>query len=215
MHTTHVFSGGPAGDPPPVLGLFDGPADLVIAADSGLHLAQDLGVAVDLVVGDLDSVDPDRLERAVRAGARVSRHPVDKDATDLELAVDAALEAGTDRLRVLASSAGRLDHLLGLVSVLTAPRLAGIDVAAVAGPARLVVVRDDAELHGEPGGLVSLLAVGGPADGVTTEGLAWALDGETLPAGSSRGLSNRFLGGEARVKVGAGCVLAVIPGGAS
>ena len=64
---------------------------LVVAADSGLDLARRLGVPVDLVVGDFDSVDPAGLAAAAAAGSVLERHPVDKDATDLELALDAVL----------------------------------------------------------------------------------------------------------------------------
>src|ERR1700690_3756339 len=61
---------------------------VVVAADSGLHQAELLGLRVDYVVGALDSADPDAVDRARAAGAVVERHPADKDATDLELAFD-------------------------------------------------------------------------------------------------------------------------------
>jgi len=54
----------------------------VIAADSGLHQAKLLGIEVDVVVGDLDSVEPAALALAEAAGARVERHPTAKDETD-------------------------------------------------------------------------------------------------------------------------------------
>lgn len=213
MHTTHVFAGGPHGSPPdPGSFPLDGPADLVVAVDSGLHVAQDLGVAVDLVVGDLDSVDTERLERAAAAGATVDRYPVDKDVTDLELALDTALGAGTDRILVLASPAGRLDHLLGVVAVLAHPRLDGVEVEAHLGAARVLPVHGRRAFAGHPGELVSLLAVGGVAEGVRTEGLKWALDGATVEPGSGWGLSNRFVTGDAVVEVAAGRLVVVVPG---
>ena len=61
----------------------------VIAADSGMDHALALGVEVDLLVGDLDSVLPESIPLA----KRVERHPWDKDVTDLELALLAALES--------------------------------------------------------------------------------------------------------------------------
>jgi thiamine pyrophosphokinase len=216
MHTTVVFTGGPSPDPHDlarVAGrLQEITADRVIAADGGLHLARALGCTVDLVVGDLDSVDPGHLDDAVAAGAVVDRHPVDKDETDLELALDAALDAGTERVVVVGVDDGRLDHLLGGVAVLAAPRFAPLRPEAWLGGALVVPVRGEREVTGAAGALVSLLALHGPADGVSTDGLQWRLDDERLEPGSSRGVSNRLTEDRAMVRVASGCVVVVVPG---
>ena len=94
-------------------------ATRVVAADGGLLRARALGLDVDVVVGDLDSVTPEALAAAEAAGARVVRHPPAKDATDLELALDEAAALGASRVLVVASAEGRLDHLLGLLLLLS------------------------------------------------------------------------------------------------
>ncbi|MGI8758706.1 MAG: thiamine diphosphokinase, partial [Acidimicrobiales bacterium] len=184
----------------------------VIAADSGLEQAGALGVGVDLAVGDFDSVSPARLEAAVAAGCRVERHPAAKDHTDLELGLRAAREWGAERVLVVGGHGGRLDHLLANALVLAGADFADLSVEALMGPARLFVVRRHLELHGRPGELVSLLAVGGPASGVRTDGLRYPLTGEELRAGSTRGVSNEMIGPVATVALSAGTLLAVLPG---
>jgi thiamine pyrophosphokinase len=184
----------------------------VVAADRGVDHAHALGLDVELAIGDFDSVSSDGLARAEARGARVERHAEAKDATDLELALDAALELGPDRILVLAGVGDRLDHLLSALLLLGSERYAGVELDAAVGDAQLHVVRGSRELGGEPGELLSLLPVHGPADGVTTEGLAYALAGETLEPGSSRGVSNRFTATEARVSLQRGVLLAVRPG---
>jgi thiamine pyrophosphokinase len=93
----------------------------VIAADSGLHAALALGVDVDLLIGDLDSADPTAVAEARRAGAAVDVHPADKDATDLELALEAAADRGSTRVRVIGgSSLDRIDHFIANCSPQTA-----------------------------------------------------------------------------------------------
>lgn len=205
-----VVAGGEPPRPEAALGV---PSDaFVIAADGGLEHARALGLGVALVVGDLDSASPEAVAAAEAAGVRVERHPAAKDATDLELALEAALARSPRRILVLAGEGGRLDHLLSALLLLGSPRWAGAELDAWIGAARVHVVRGQRELAGEPGELVSLLALHGPAEGVVTEGLLYPLAGETLAPGSSRGVSNVFAGARALVRLEQGVLLAVCPG---
>jgi thiamine pyrophosphokinase len=185
----------------------------VIAADSGLHHAQDLGVPVDIVVGDLDSVDEARLAAEVARGAEVERHPAEKDATDLELALDVARRCGADDVLVVGGAGGRLDHFLANALVLASDAFADMDVRALVGEALVTVVRHRTTLHGEPGSLLTLLPVGGPARGVGTKALRYPLAGEDLFPSSTRGVSNEFLEPVAIVELEQGVLLAVQPTG--
>jgi thiamine pyrophosphokinase len=184
----------------------------VIAADSGLEPALKLGLDVAAVVGDMDSVDPDALAAAADAGISIERHPVAKDATDLDLALDAALTRLPERIVVITGSGDRLDHTLSLAQLLASPRTAGVHVEAWIGGAHLDVVRDQTMLRGEPGDLVSLLPLHGPARGIVTDGLLYPLRDEDLAAGSTRGVSNELAAPEASVRLRSGVLVAVRPG---
>ncbi len=181
----------------------------VIAADSGVDRALALGLTVDLAIGDFDSVTPAGLAAAEAAGARIERHPAAKDATDLELALDAAVELGATRIVVICSDDGRLDHLLGSLLLLGDARYAGAEIDAVVGSTLLHVVRGERTLTGTPGELISLLPLHGSAEGVSTRGLEYPLHEETLPAGTSRGTSNVFETSEVLITVAHGSLLAV------
>ncbi len=183
----------------------------VIAADSGLAIAIALGLRVELVVGDLDSVDPDALEDARARGTAVEQHPVDKNATDVELALDAAVRLGARRIVVVGGLGGRLDHLLGNVLVLASPRFAGVEIELLSGPLRVLVIRERARIDAAPGTLVSLLPVGGPARRVRTTGLRYPLADEDLEPGTTRGVSNVVTDSPATVELEAGTLLAVLP----
>lgn len=206
-----LFTGGEPVDPGIELRLPQ--ADLVIAADSGLAVAIAMGRRVDLVIGDLDSADEAMVEAARAAGAAVEQHPVAKDETDLELGLVAALHRGATHVVVVGGYGGRLDHFLANALLLASPRFASTRIEAFVGAALITVVRDRAELRGSVGELVSLLAVGGAATGVRTEGLLYALHGEQLDAGSTRGVSNVFAAPSAAVSLERGVLLAVQPDG--
>lgn len=182
--------------------------DSVVAADSGLDHAQRLGLVPDLVVGDFDSVSTEAL---ADFDGPTERHPVAKDATDLELALRVAVDREPDRIVVLGGHGGRLDHLLANALVLTTvPEHIGVEWRA--GTATIHVVRRRVGLSGSPGDLVSLIPVGGAVTDVTTTGLRWPLDGATLTTGSTLGVSNEFVATDAAVTVGAGTLLVVVPG---
>ncbi len=185
----------------------------VIAADSGLERAREWGLEVTIAVGDFDSASPEAVSVAEASGTRIERHPAEKDATDLELALDAALALRPKRIVVLAVVGDRLDHLLSIFLLLAAPRYAGVELDAHIGLARVHVVRGQRTLSGQPSELLSLFALHGPASGVRTEGLAYPLAGETLDPGSSRGVSNVFAEETATIIVEHGVLLAVRPGG--
>lgn len=211
--TVVVVTGGEPLDPHVADDL---PADaLVVAADSGVDHAIAIGRRVDIAVGDFDSVTADGLQRSVDAGARIDRHPRAKDRTDLEIALDVvlALTPPPERVVVLGGAGGRLDHFLANALLLAAPAYAALrGLEARMGAARVRVVRDRVELTGRPGELVTLLAVGGPACGVRTEGLVYPLHGEPLEPGSTRGVSNELVGSSAKVTIEHGVLLAVLPG---
>jgi thiamine pyrophosphokinase len=177
----------------------------IIAADSGLNVAVRAGVPVDVLIGDLDSVSPDTLDHP----SRVLRFPEDKDATDLELAVSEARSRGASSLLVIGGGGGRVDHFLANASLLASQ--VGLDIEWRTGSGTLHRVNRSLLLTGTPGETVSLLAFGGPARQVRTNGLRWELDGEDLAPGSTRGVSNRFVATEAVVELENGNLLAVLP----
>lgn len=204
-----VVAGGAPVDPLVLNGLPRGAR--VIAADSGLGHARALGLHADVVVGDMDSVDPAALAEAEAAGAVVVRHPVAKNATDLELALSYAHDEGHRRTVVIGGAGGRISHLLGNAAVIASPALADMEVEWHVAAATVHVVRPlaPATIDGAPGDLVSLLPVGGPAHGVGTTGLRWHLDAATLEPGSTRGISNEMTDVAAEVVVRDGVLLAV------
>jgi len=183
----------------------------VIAADGGLVNARALELDVAEAVGDFDSVPDHVVSAAESAGVRLRRHPEAKDATDLELALDAALAREPSRVVVLAGLGDRLDHLLAALLLLASEKWADVELDAFVGVAQVHVVRGGRQITGEPGELVSLVPLHGAARGVSTEGLEYELRGETLEPGSSRGVSNVFARDVARIAVDRGVLLAVRP----
>jgi thiamine pyrophosphokinase len=188
---------------------------LVVAADGGAQQAARLGLRPDVVVGDADSIEPAMLEELQVAGARIRLLPRAKDASDTELAVTEARAAGANAVTIIGALGGlRFDHALANVLLATGHRYPELELTLLDGTTRIRCLRAtggrhaEMVLNGRAGDLVSLFPVG-TARGVTTQGLHYALSDESLPAGTSRGLSNVRLAATARVRLDEGALLIV------
>ena len=194
------------------------PDPYVVAADGGARHAGAFALRIDLWVGDGDSLGEDGIAALEAAGIPVDRAPVDKDESDTELAVIAALARRPRAITILGALGGpRLDHALANLALLAMPELHAVDVRLVAADARVRLLSAPSpdgspgrlELSGRPADLVSLLPVGADATGVTTTGLQYPLDDEVLVVGRSRGLSNRRTVETATVTLAAGRLIIV------
>jgi thiamine pyrophosphokinase len=214
VRTAIVVFGGAAPDVDLAAAIETSDDVLVIAADSGAAHAIEIGYDVHIVVGDFDSIDPALLARLESTGTRVERHPVSKDATDLELAIDVAVREGADSVFVIGGHGGRVDQSFANAFVISSPVYAAVSMHALLDAALVSVVHGGggATFRGAPGDVVTILPMHGDATGVRTEGLEYPLRGETLAAGTTRGVSNVMDGDEASVSIDGGTVLVIRPG---
>jgi thiamine pyrophosphokinase len=185
-------------------------ADVVIAADRGLHLCLEAGRIPDVCVGDFDSVDEARLDEAGSAGARIVRYPAEKDASDLDLALEEARAIGAGRVTFTAAYSARIDHTLAALGTL----LRSADLRGSADEPSISMYALEAggerlSLEAQPGTTISVFALGGCAT-VTLEGVRYPLSGHVLDPLSSLGLSNVATAGEQVVTVLDGQILVTV-----
>ncbi len=180
-----------------------GHPSLVVAADGGGASTIALGLTPDVLIGDFDSLPSDRLSDLERQGVPVIRHPRDKDETDGELAILYAVQQGADEIVILGALGGRVDHEIANLLLLTRPELQYREAVIVDGwqAVRLLQGGGTLTIEGQPGDILSLLPIGGDAEGIYTEGLKYRLRGEPLKMGPARGVSNEFTGYEARISL--------------
>jgi thiamine pyrophosphokinase len=208
METILIFAGGDS----PTASLWDElpEPDLIIAADSGYDLADRAGFTVDVLVGDMDSIETEVIPDSVIQ----ERHPTDKDATDLELALARATDEEPLRIVVVGGGGARLDHELATAALLCSERWADVEeLDWVTDRGTAYVVRSRRIIHGDPGAIFTLIPMGGPVTGVNTRGLRWNLMDATMHPGTTWGVSNELTGPVADIRVATGCLLVVMPSG--
>lgn len=198
--------------------LHDGPAvdalvrsrwDMVVCVDGGTSHAARLGIRPDVVIGDLDSAHGGAFERFQSAGVKVLAYPSEKDKTDLDLAVEYVVAEGISSIVALAAVGDRIDHVLANILLTVKAASLGASLVLTDGRSEVKLVMGEAEVMGAPGDWVSLVAIGGDARGIYTDGLKYPLRDADLRIGETLGVSNELLHGRGRVRVRSGRVVMI------
>lgn len=176
--------------------------DFIICADGGLNHAHMMGIIPDIAIGDFDSSQKDD-------DVKTYVYPTRKDFTDGELAVNYAVENGYDEIILIAMSGTRLDHTITDIMLLT--KCEGACLIDDYNEVR--IVRTCLVLRGYKGKTLSIIPVFGNLEGITTKGLEYPLNGETLYFGESRGNSNVVIDDEFSISVKSGIGIVVINNG--
>ncbi len=186
--------------------------DLIIAADGGAVHCQDLNITPDILIGDLDSIDPALVEVYSGKNVTIHRHPKKKDATDLELAIDLAVEKGAWKIRLLGALGGRWDMSIGNILLAAADKYQKQQISLIDRNCSLRILHpgNDHHLSGAPGRRVSLVPLKDDAQGVTLSGFQYPLRDHTIPFGSSLGISNIMTDSTAVVQHKGGVLLCIL-----
>lgn len=191
-----------------------------VAVDGGYAHLQAAGISPNCILGDFDSLGYQPKEANVRS------FPSEKDESDMQLACQAAVQAGCDTLVLYGALGRRLDHTLANLQVMLAHARAGRRLFAVGDDYAVAVLQGapdkpaslefapiplNALEQGSQERYVSVLALGGPACGVSEHGLKYQLDGATLLDDASQGLSNEFTGAAASISVQDGALVVIFP----
>lgn len=185
------------------------PDDYIICADGGSRHALALNLKPDLVIGDMDSIQKGHWQRLKKSGISIELFPRDKNETDLELAVHRAIDMRPEQIVIIAALGGRLDQTLGNISLLADTRLSSSNIRLDDGVEEIILCRDQAQIRGRSGDIVSLIPWQGIVTGVQTKDLKWPLTDETLYPDKTRGISNEMTGETASVSIRSGSLLIV------
>lgn len=184
-----------------------GAFDVVIAVDGGYASLEAAGCAPDLALGDFDSLGyvPDVVE--------AKAFPPEKDASDMELALEEAVARGAAAVEIYGALGGRLDHTLANLQLLASFAERGLSVRAVGDDFQIAFLVGPGELRAEgaSGAIVSVFSLTDVSTGVVEEGLKYALDGVALTNRISWGLSNELVGAPARIALESGTLAVFLP----
>ena len=174
----------------------------LIAADGAANLLVEAGIGPEFVVGDLDSVTPQTLERLEGLAELVAE--TDQDTTDFEKSIRFAESQLWKNLLVIGMHGGDLEHTLNNWSVLMRHSRA-LQLTAFERDRYAIPVFESFTYEASPDELLSLIPQ--PLATLTTSGLVWNLENESLELGTREGARNRAAESTVHVNVHNGSLL--------
>jgi thiamine pyrophosphokinase len=185
-------------------------AEKIIAADKGAQYCLKAGIVPDIVVGDMDSIAADDLERLYENNVKLMKYSRDKDQTDTQLALDLALQDGADEVEILAACGSRIDHCLANVHLLHHALAHGVQACILTSSQRIFLVDSDYTLRGLKGLTISLLPLTMKVEGICLSGFKYNLDNASMEIGNPIGISNVIISDESRIRLGEGVLIITV-----
>jgi len=199
-----IFANGDLPDPDKAHALLR-ESDFIIAADGGTRHALALGLTPNIIIGDLDSLNVERLT----FNAEIIQSPADKNETDLELAIQHALTLNPEQIIIAAALGGRLDQTLANIALVSNVQRSTSNVRLDDGIEEVFFCRDEYTIKGTSGDIISLIPWQGEVTGIVTTGLKWTLQNEILYPQKTRGISNEMMNDTATIQIKSGLLLII------
>ena len=183
--------------------------DYIVSADGGLRYIRTLNLIPAMMIGDLDSVSAEGLQFIKEHNVDTIKFPVDKDQTDLELAVQDLADKGFQHIIVVGALGGRLDQTLANIGLISLFAGRNITVELDDGCEHVFLIREKHVLFGKRGDIVSLIPICASAAGISTNGLKYPLVAEELLVYRTRGISNQMAEDTAEISITSGSLLCI------
>ena len=186
-------------------------SDYIIAANGGSKHAKNFGVIPDVIIGDLDSIGKKDYLFFLNKGSKYKKYDVIKDKTDIQLAIEYAIESGFKEILLMCVFGNRLDHMLANLFLLMKIVDAGISVKIVDEFQEIILIYKSGRIEGNIGDFVSLIPLTPTVSGLKLSGLKYLPKNGILKMTDTLGISNVLTKKSATITINNGKLLIIKP----
>ncbi|TCT16951.1 thiamine pyrophosphokinase [Natranaerovirga pectinivora] len=189
--------------------LKDNSFDYTMVVDGALDIIKDSQVKVDLIIGDLDTVDENLVLQFRDKGVEVIQFSPDKDYSDTHLALIKALELNASDITIVGGIGTRMDHTLANIHTLMIPTEKNIPCRIVNENNIIQCTNNTLALENTFGEYISLIPLTTEVSGISSKGLKYSLDNDKLVIGASIGISNEIIDKNAFITIKEGILIVI------
>lgn len=181
----------------------------IICCDGGLRHVFNLNIIPNYAIGDFDSAPIDIINYYKEKKILFLKFPTKKDKTDMEIALDFAIEKQANEVFIFGGIGSRFDHTLANAHILVLALKKGITASLINENNIIRIIDREININGKKGDLISLIPLTTEVEGVTTNNLEYELNNYTLKIGSSMGVSNVFREDNIYIKINKGLLFVI------
>ncbi len=207
-----ILSGGFISENDP-LNKYINKESVIVCADSGYIFAQKHGIAVDVLVGDFDSLSEAGYDIPDRDIKVLTFNP-EKDQSDTQLCVDFLASSGIKEIYIFGALGGkRFDHAFANIQLLEYGLLKGLQIYIINENSEIFMISDNSvTIKGKKGDYISVFALH-EAEKINYSGLKYSLTDGYMKSSVPLGLSNSMEEDEVTISVEKGVLLIIHTGG--
>ena len=185
--------------------------DFLIATDGAVGHILKLGLTPKIIIGDLDSTSSSLRKKLENFKVQFIKYPRKKNKTDFELAIDYCLENKFEEIVIFGVLGDRIDHFIANILLITKTQTekSTTKIKIIDGKKEIYVLNKNIEINGQLGDELSIIPISQKLEGIVTSGLEYKLNNETIPFGSTRGISNVFKKTSIKIEVKKGIALVI------
>jgi thiamine pyrophosphokinase len=206
-----IVAGGPNHLIPELKNYDTSSGDLWIGVDRGTFILLEKGIKPDYAFGDFDSVSAAEKEIILKSDIVLNQYQSEKDQTDMELALQWAMDQNPEEILLFGATGGRLDHEMMNIQLLYRTISSNTDVKVVdikneislKLPGRYTIEREGSYSY------ISFLAFQEEVKGITLKGFKYPLEKASFKMGSSLCISNELVNKSGTYSFDSGIILMV------
>ncbi|MBY0120742.1 thiamine diphosphokinase [Bacillus sp. S/N-304-OC-R1] len=208
----NILAGGPI-DLLPNLNICKQQDEIWVGVDRGVFTLLTMGILPSIAFGDFDSVTSDEMSIIEEQIKEIQRYKTEKDETDMELALNWAMEQKPDLIRIFGGTGGRLDHFFANVQLLVSPILKDQTVhIEMMDNRNIVFIKGPGHYsmnHNPQFKYVSFIPITMEVKGLSLKGFKYPLQDEDIPLGSTLCISNELINDSGNFSFSKGIIMVV------
>lgn len=182
----------------------------IIAVDGGANNIRKVNLIPDIIIGDLDSITKENENYYRDKNVKFIKHPIEKDQTDSEIAVDFCKDYNFKEIFFAAALGGRIDQQIANINLLEYVDGLKLKAKIISKNLEIALIPGTKVFKNKKNYRLSLIPQSKVVEKVRISGCKYNLDSKDIYRAQTRGISNKIENNRAQVDFESGLLIYIL-----